>query len=62
MVEIATSSIQMFGKRYLGRRLLPISPFHLWLQTLGWEEPKIVSRSWLAGIVLALFGLWLALL
>ena len=60
LVEIATSSIQMFGKRYLGRRLLPISPFHLWLQTLGWEEPKIVSRSWLAGIVLALFGLWLA--
>lgn len=60
ILEIATSSIQMFGKRYLGRRLLPISPFHLWLQLIGWEEPKIVARSWLAGIILALFGLWLA--
>lgn len=60
LLEFATSTIQMFGKRYLGRRLLPISPFHLWLQTIGWEEPKIVARSWLAGIILAIFGLWIA--
>lgn len=62
LVEIFTSTIQIFGKKYLGRKLLPISPFHLWLQSIGWEEPKIVTRAWLAGIVLALFGLWLAFL
>lgn len=62
ILEIATSAIQIFGKKYLGRRLLPLSPFHLWLQSIGWEEPKIVTRAWLAGIILALFGLWLAFL
>ncbi len=62
VLEVVSSSIQMFGKRFLGRRLLPLSPFHLWLQSIGWEEPKIVSRAWLAGIILALFGLWLAYL
>lgn len=62
ILEISTSLIQMFGKRYLGRRLLPLSPFHLWLQSIGWEEPKVVARAWLAGIILAVFGLWLALL
>lgn len=62
ILEISTSLIQMFGKRYLGRRLLPISPMHLWLQSIGWEEPKVVTRAWLAGIVLAMFGLWLAFL
>ena len=62
VLEIASSSIQMFGKRFLGRRLLPLSPVHLWLQSIGWEETKIVSRAWLAGIILALFGLWLAFL
>jgi len=62
ILEITSSSIQMFGKRFLGRRLLPLSPFHLWLQSTGWEEPKIVTRAWLAGIILALFGLWLAFL
>ena len=62
ILEIGTSTLQMFGKRYLGHRLLPISPFHLWLQTIGWEETKIVTRAWLAGIILAMFGLWLAFL
>lgn len=62
VVEILSSSIQMFGKRYLGRRLLPLSPAHLWLQSIGWEEPKIVTRAWLAGIILGLLGLWLAFL
>lgn len=62
VLEIASSSLQMFGKRYLGRRLLPLSPLHLWLQSIGWEETKIVSRAWLASIILALFGLWLAFL
>lgn len=62
VMEIASSSIQMFGKRYLGHRLLPLSPVHLWLQSIGWEETKIVTRAWLAGIILALFGLWLAFL
>lgn len=62
ILEIASSSIQMFGKRFLGRRLLPLSPVHLWLQSIGWEETKIVTRAWLAGIILALLGLWLAFL
>ncbi len=62
VLEITTSSLQMFGKRFLGRRLLPLSPFHLWLQSIGWEETKIVTRAWLGGIILAMFGLWLAFL
>lgn len=33
---------------------------HRKLQKVGWEEPKIVMRAWLAGIMLAVFGLWLA--
>ena len=62
IAEFCSSLIQMFGKKYLGRRLLPISPIHLWLQSLGWEESKIVNRAYLAGIILAMFGLWLAVL
>lgn len=62
VLEICSSLLQMFGKRYLGRRLLPLSPVHLWLQSIGWEEPKIVTRAWLAAIILALLGLWLAFL
>ncbi|RJR26081.1 phospho-N-acetylmuramoyl-pentapeptide-transferase, partial [Candidatus Microgenomates bacterium] len=44
----------------LKRKAFAVAPLHLWLQNKGWEEPKIVMRAWLAGIMLAVLGLWLA--
>lgn len=60
--EALTSLIQIFGWRVLRRPIFPIAPAHLWFQLRGWEEPKIVMRAWLAGVVLAIFGLWLAVI
>lgn len=62
MIEGASSLLQILSKRFLRRRLFVVAPAHLWLQNKGWEEPKIVARAWLAGIMLALFGLWLAVI
>jgi len=62
VVEALSSLIQMLSKKFLKRRIFPVSPLHLLLQYRGWEEPKIVMRAWLAGIMLALFGIWLALI
>lgn len=60
--EIATSLLQLLSKRFLKRKILPVSPFHLLLQQHGWEEPKIVQRAWLVQIMLTLFGVWLAVI
>lgn len=62
VIEAGSSLIQMIWKKFFKRKLFTVSPLHLWLQNKGWEEPKIVFRAWLAGIVLAIFGLWLALI
>lgn len=62
VVEVLSSLIQIFGWRVLKRPILPIAPAHLIFQIKGWEEPKIVMRAWLAGLILALFGLWLAVI
>ncbi len=62
ILEISSSLIQILWKKFFKRKLFVVSPFHLWLQNRGWEEPKIVFRAWLAGIVLAIFGLWLAVI
>lgn len=62
VVEIASSLIQLASKRFLGRKVFPVAPAHLWLQQIGWEEPKIVFRAWLAAIMLAVFGVWLAVI
>lgn len=61
IVEGLSSAFQIISKKYFGRKILPAAPLHLTLQHHGWEEPKIVFRAWLAGIILAVFGLWLGL-
>jgi len=62
VVEVGSSLVQLLSKAILKRKVFAVAPFHLWLQNVGWEEPKIVMRAWLAGIILALFGLWLAVI
>jgi phospho-N-acetylmuramoyl-pentapeptide-transferase len=62
LAEMLSSLIQILSKKYLGRKVFPAAPLHLTLQKRGWEEPKIVMRAWLSGIILAVFGLWLAFL
>ncbi len=62
VAELLSSLVQMLAKQWAGRKILPVAPLHLWLQLSGWEEPKIVFRAWLAALMLALFGLWLAII
>lgn len=60
ILEIGSSLIQILGKKFLGRKILPVSPLHLYFQKLGWEEPKIVMRFWLGGFLFAVLGLYIA--
>src|SRR5258708_1515447 len=60
VVEVGSSLIQLLGKRFLGRKVIPAAPFHLYLQNKGWEEPKIVMRAWLIGFFLAVLGIFIA--
>ncbi len=62
IAEIASSLLQVLSKKFRKKKIFPVSPLHLWLQLRGWEEPKIVTRAWLAGIMLAIFGVWLAVI
>jgi phospho-N-acetylmuramoyl-pentapeptide-transferase len=62
VVEVASSLLQLLSKRFFGRKLFAAAPLHLWLQHYGWPETKIVLRFWVIAIVLAVFGLWVALL
>ena len=60
VLEIGSSLLQILAKKYLKRRLFPVAPLHLYFQKRGWEEPKIVMRAWLIGVVFAILGLYLA--
>ncbi|MFC1624982.1 hypothetical protein ACFL15_01250 [Patescibacteria group bacterium] len=60
VIEIASSAIQIIGWKLFKKAIFPLAPIHHTFFAIGWEEPKIVFRAWLAGIILAIFGLWLA--
>ncbi len=60
VIEVGSSLIQLLGKRFLGRKILPVAPIHLYFLKKGWEEPKIVMRAWLLGLIFALLGLYIA--
>ncbi len=60
VLEVGSSLIQILSRRFLGRKILPIAPLHLFLLKRGWEEPKIVMRGWLLAFAFALLGLYLA--
>ncbi len=62
-VIIAFSSlIQIFCKKVFKSRVFPVSPLHMYFKYIGWEEPKIVMRFWLAQGMFSILGLWLALI
>ncbi len=60
IIIVASSLIQILSKKMLKRKIFPLSPVHMYFKYVGWEEPKIVSRFWLAGGVFAILGLWIA--
>ncbi|MDO8460967.1 MAG: phospho-N-acetylmuramoyl-pentapeptide-transferase, partial [bacterium] len=60
IIEVGSSLFQILGKKFLGRKIFPASPLHLYLQKKGWEEPKIVMRAWLLGFLFAVVGLYIA--
>lgn len=60
IIEIGSSLIQIVGKKYFNKKFLSVAPFHLYLQSKGWEEPKIVMRLWLISIIFVIFGLMIA--
>jgi phospho-N-acetylmuramoyl-pentapeptide-transferase len=62
VAELASSLIQILGWKFLKRPIFPLAPIHHAFLAIGWEEPKIVMRAWLAGVMLAVFGLWLAII
>ena len=62
VIEVSSSLIQLVSKKFWHRKALPVAPIHLYLQKIGWQEPKIVQRFWLVQVILALFAVWVTLL
>lgn len=60
VVIVLSSFLQILSKKIMHKKLLPVSPLHMHFKYIGWEEPKIVTRFWLAQGLFAILGLWIA--
>lgn len=60
VVEVASSLVQILSKKFRKKKFFPVAPIHIYFQQIGWEEPKIVLRFWLAQSIFAILGLWLS--
>lgn len=60
VVIVASSLMQIISKKIWRKKILPVSPIHVYFKYIGWQESKIVTRFWLAQALFAIFGLWIA--
>lgn len=61
VVEAGSSLIQIFSKKFFGRKVFISAPVHHHLEAKGWPETKVTMRFWVIGCVMAFIGFLLAL-
>ena len=62
VLESGSVAIQLFSKRFFGRKVFLAAPLHHHFEAKGWAEPKIVMRAWIFTMVTALVGLMIGIL
>lgn len=60
VVETLSSVIQIFSKRFFHRKIFLAAPIHHHFEARGWDETKVTMRFWLAGVLAAFLGLFIA--
>ena len=57
VIEALSVILQVASFKLRGKRIFKMAPLHHHFEKLGWEESKIITRFWIAGLILALFAL-----
>lgn len=62
ILESGSAAVQLFSKRFFGRKVFLAAPLHHHFEAKGWAEPKIVMRAWIFTALTALIGLMVGIL
>jgi phospho-N-acetylmuramoyl-pentapeptide-transferase len=57
VIEALSVILQVGSYKLRKKRIFKMAPIHHHFEQLGWEESKIITRFWIAGLVMALFAL-----
>lgn len=56
-----SSAVQIFSKKYFGKKIFKIAPLHHHFQALGWSREKITMRYWVISLMSAVIGVIIAI-
>ena len=57
VIEALSVIIQVGSYKLTGKRVFRMAPLHHHFEKMGWDEAKVITRFWIAGLVMALFAL-----
>lgn len=57
VLEALSVILQVTSYKLRKKRIFKMAPLHHHFEALGWQEAKIITRFWIAGLVMALFAL-----
>lgn len=57
VLEAMSVILQVGSFKLRGKRIFKMAPLHHHFEALGWQESKVITRFWIAGLVLALLAL-----
>jgi phospho-N-acetylmuramoyl-pentapeptide-transferase len=57
VIETLSVALQVASFKLTGKRIFKMAPIHHHFELMGWSEPKVIVRFWIAGIILAFFSL-----
>lgn len=60
-IEAISVILQVFFRRFLGRRLFKMAPLHHHFELKGWSEERIVMRFWLIHLFFVVIAVWLSM-
>ncbi|MFM2357729.1 MAG: phospho-N-acetylmuramoyl-pentapeptide-transferase, phospho-N-acetylmuramoyl-pentapeptide-transferase, partial [Candidatus Parcubacteria bacterium] len=62
VVTTTSNLIQIFSKKFRGKKFFLVAPIHHHFEALGWPSYKVTMRFWIVSVVSAMLGFALALI
>ena len=57
VLESLSVIIQLFSKRFFGRKIFLVAPIHHHFEAIGWPPEKVTMRFWIISAVFAVLGM-----
>ncbi len=61
VITVGSNLIQVFSKKFRGKKVFLVAPLHHHFEAIGWPGYKVTMRYWILGLMFALLGVIFAL-